>query len=119
MIIPKLRRTVYYPASKYQAPNILSGCRRIELSQCCPGEIADNFDQTLVDVEGDVDRCPFRRVRMRSASIYADRLGGNSSVIAGSPNGWVPIPTRVWSEPTSRPKISQMQICAERVGSSS
>lgn len=58
--------------------------------------MADNFDQTLVDVEGDVDRCPFRRVRMRSASIYADRLGGDSSVIAESPNGWVPIPTRVY-----------------------
>jgi hypothetical protein len=29
MIIPKLRRTVYYPASKDQAPNILSGSRSI------------------------------------------------------------------------------------------
>ena len=43
----------------------------------------------------------------------------NSSRILGSPKGRRPIPTPARSAATSRPKISQMQISADRSGSSS
>ena len=80
--------------------------------------MADNFDQTLVDVEGDVDRCPFRRVRMRSARIYADRLGGE--LVRDRR-----IPERVGAHPDPSlerayvPAEDLADADAERVGSSS
>jgi hypothetical protein len=43
----------------------------------------------------------------------------NSSIMDGSAQGWTPMPTRAVSAPTSRPKISQMQISAERSSRSS